>query len=254
MEDKVKAFLESGRLEEYIYGSLDSKSQQEVINYINKYPEINKEYLALQEQLEKVSRQQSIKAPMGTKDQIMESLPDRSVAKITPQSSWPTYLAMLGLAASLLFAWVWKNTHTQLQNEKESYALLASECDEREKQIEAQREQIAFFNSAQTQRFEMQGNQLAPDFKAMVFVNDKKAIVSPYNELNLPKNKCLQLWGDLKGEMIPIAILNDVSIQDYEVNINANFTSLNLTIEEKTADGKGQDHPDVSKLIASIVI
>lgn len=254
MEDKVRAFLESGRLEEYIYGILDTKSEQEVINYIKNYPEVNKEYLTLQKQLETVSIQQSIKAPAGMKDIIMDSLPDKSIPPSVPINSWPRYLAILGLAASLLFVWLWKNTDGQLQKEKESYALLASECDQREKQIEAQREQIAFLHSSETRRFEMQGNQLATDFKAMVFVNGDKAIVSPFNEVNLPKNKCLQLWGDLEGEMIPIAVLNEVNIKDYEVKINPDFESLNITIEEKTADGKGQDHPDVSQLIASLVI
>ena len=254
MEDKVKAFLESGRLEEYIYGALDSKGQQEVIDYIKKYPEVNKEYLILQEQLENVASQQAIKAPTGMKSQIMESLPDKSLPQSMTMNSWPSYLAILGLAASLLFVWLWQNTDSQLQKEKENYALLASECEQREKQIEAQLGQIAFLNSPQTRRFEMQGNQLAADFKAIVFVNEDKAIVSPFTEVNLAKNKCLQLWGDLEGEMIPIAVLNEVSIKDYEVKINPNFTSLNFTIEEKTADGKGQDHPDVSQLIASVTI
>jgi len=122
--------------------------------------------------------------------------------------------------------------------------------------METQSELIAFYNSSQTQRYDMTGNQLAPDFNAMVFVNPtaRKAILTPTQKLSLPEGKCLQLWGDLEGEMIPIAVLNDVNTRDYAVEINPEYTSLNFTIEEKTADGKGKDHPDVSQLIASVLI
>jgi len=256
MEDKVKAFLASGRLEEYIYGTLGDKDQQVVQSYITKYPAVNKEYQALQAQLEKVSRQLSIKAPTGMKAQIMDSLPDKKVSMTSSKTSWAKYAAILGLVTSLVLAWGWKTSNDQLKVEKENFATLAADCDERDKQLKDQRQRIAFLNSEQTQRFELKGNQLAPDFGAMVFVNEAfgKAIVTPYKEITLPSNKCLQLWGDLDGEMIPIAVFDDVSNKDYDLEINPQFTSLNLTIEEKTEDGNGQLHPDVSQLIASVLI
>ena len=252
MEDKVKVFLASGKLEEYIYGSLDANAQEEVLQYIAKYPEVNKEYQTLQAQLEKISRHQAITPPMEMKDQILESLPDKSQST----SPWIKYLSIATLAASFILAWGWINSASNLQIEKKKYETLASECEQRENQIETQRQQIAFLNSEQTQRFEIKGNQLAPEFNVMVFVNEAlgKAIVTPLNELKLPNNKCLQLWGDLEGEMIPIAVINEVEINDIDVAINSKFTSLNFTIEEKTTDGKGQAHPDVSQLIANVII
>ena len=256
MEDKVKAFLASGRLEEYIYGTLGDNDQQEVEKYIKKYPEVNKEYQLLQQQLEKVSRQMSIKAPSGMKSQIMDSLPDKQLPTSTTKISWAKYAAIFGLVTSLLLAWGWKTSNDQLNAEKGNYATLAADCDEREKQIEDQRKRIAFLNSEQTQRYEMSGNDLAPDFKAIVFVNEAfgKAIITPSNKVNLPSNKCVQLWGDLDGEMIPIAVLDDLGSKEYDLTINPQFTSLNMTIEEKTNDGKGKLHPDVSQLISSVLI
>jgi len=256
MEDRVKQFLASGKLEEYVFGILDPKDEQEVLDYIKKYPEVKAEYDVLQDQLETLSVKQSIKAPVGMKAQILDALPDKNVTAVSAQTPWSTYLAVLGLVSTLIFAWAWKNSNDQLAKEKANYATLASDCEEQSKRAEEQADLIAFFNSQQTQRFDMEGNQLAPDFKAMVFVNDAigKAILKPTNNLPLPKNKCLQLWGDLDGEMIPIAVLDNASNNDYELEINPEFTSLNLTIEEKTADGKGQDHPDVSQLISSVLI
>jgi len=256
MEDKVKAFLASGILEEYIYGSLGKKDQEEVSRYMAKYPDVRKEYNVLQEQLEKVSRQQAIKAPVGMKSQILESIPSKVQPSPTATSPWIKYLALLGIITSLLLAWSWNDKNAQLKEEKLNYAQLAEECEQRENRIEAQRQKIAFLNSEQTQRYELKGNQLAPDFNAMVFVNEAfgKAIVSPTQKFTLPNKKCLQLWGDLDGKMIPVAVFNQIIISDFDLDINPNFTSLNLTIEEKTADGKGHDHPDVSQLIASIAI
>ena len=78
--------------------------------------------------------------------------------------------------------------------------------------------------------------------------------MKPIQSFDLPQGKCVQLWGDLDGEMIPIAVIDPIQDEEYDLAINPKFTSLNLTIEDKTADGKGQDHPDVSQLFASIVM
>ena len=258
MEDKIKAFLASGKLEEYIYGSLDQKGEVEVEHYIQNYPDVKREYEVLQDQLEELSMKAARKAPLGMKSQILDSLPDKTVATEVTSStpSWIKYLAFTGVAASLLFAFGWFNANQKWKSEQENFAKVMSDCEEREKQIERQQQQIAFLNSEQTYRYDLEGNTLAPDYKAMVFVNESigKAIFSTLNEAQLPENKCLQLWGDLEGEMIPIAVLSDKESGQYDLNINPEFTSLNLTIEEVTEDGKGQDHPDVSQLIASVTI
>ena len=256
MEDRIKQFLASGKLEEYVLGILDPKDQEEVLKYIKKYPEINAEYQTLQIQLEEVSIKQALKAPEGMKAQIMESLPDKNFPISSTMAPLAKYATVFGLVASLLLAWAWKKSNNALQVEKANYATLAAACDEKDKAMHSQNDLIAFLNSAQTQRYDLLGNQLAPEFKAMVFVNEVygKAILTPSNKLQLPKGKCLQLWGDMDGEMIPIAVLDELGDKDYDLQINPQFTSLNLTIEEKTEDGKGQLHPDVSQLIASVVI
>lgn len=256
MEDRIKEFLASGKLEAYVYGTIDQKDQMEVENYINTYPQVKEEYQVLQDQLENISQQQAIKAPLGMKSKILDSLPNQNANTPVKTISWSKYIAAASLIAAVLFGWNWKNALNQLNAEKGNYAVLASECEEREKQIEDQNTIIAFLNSEQTQRIEMNGNQLAPDFKALVYVNAVfgKAILKPIESPYLPENKCLQLWGDLNGEMVPIAVLDRMSTEDLDLEIKPGFTSLNLTIEEKTADGEGQLHPDVSKLISSIVI
>ncbi len=256
MEDKVKQFLASGKLEEYVLGILDPNDLEEVLRYIKKYPAVNEEYQVLQDQLETLSVQQSVQAPIGMKSKIMESLPDKKIAVKTSKIPWSSFLLALATLAIFVTLWAKKNSDDQLKSITAEYKILASECEERNKQFEKQSELMAFYNSPQTLRYDMEGNQLAPNFKAMVFVNEPigKAMLKPANSLTLPSNKCLQLWGDLNGEMIPIAVLDNVSNEDYDLQINSDFTSLNVTIEEKTQDGKGQLHPDVSQLISSITI
>ncbi len=256
MEDRVKQFLASGKLEEYVFGLLDPKDEGDVLSFIKRYPAVASEYQVLQDQLETLSIKQSIKAPVGLKAQIMDALPDKNVPTSTSSFSWTSLLAAASILAAVLFGWLWNNANQQLNAEKQNYAILVADCEEKTKEMEAQSDLIAFYNSAQTRRYDMTGNQLAPDFNAMVFVNTsaQKAILTPTQELTLPKGKCLQLWGDLEGEMIPIAVLNDVTNREYALEINPEFTSLNFTIEEITADGKGQLHPDVSQLISSVAI
>jgi hypothetical protein len=256
MEDKVKAFLESGKLEAYIYGNLEPKAKEEVRQFINKYPAVKKEYDDLQDQLEKISRRQSKKAPDGLKSEILQSLTEKTPQVVAKMSSLGKYLAITGLAASLLLAWGWFNSQTQIKKEIEKYETLVSECAEKQEQVESQRQQIAFLTSDKTQRVEMRGNQLAPKFNINFFINEEKEklLLTPQKGIQLPNNKCLQLWGDLEGEMIPIAVLDDTGKGEYSLEINPDFASLNITIEERTKDGKGKLHPDVTQLISSISI
>ncbi|MDF1694411.1 MAG: hypothetical protein P1U56_01175 [Saprospiraceae bacterium] len=258
MEDRIKEFLESGKLEEYVYGTIDSNDREEVESYINRFPEVQKEYIELQDQLESISKQQAIRAPIGMKSAILDSLPDKkaNTTSSTKSFSLASYIAAASIIAGCLFAWNWKSMFDQLKVERDNYSVLATECDERDKKIQDQNQLIAFLNSEQTQRFEMQGNELAPDFKALIFVNSVfgKAILKAIDSPSIPADKCLQLWGDLDGEMIPIAVLDQNNIQDINLDINPAFTSLNLTIEKRTEDGKGQLHPDVSQLISSVLI
>ena len=71
--------------------------------------------------------------------------------------------------------------------------------------------------------------------------------------MDLPKGKCLQMWGDLEGEMIPIAVIDNQD-KSYQLDLSSDFASLNLTIEDITDDGLGQTHPDVTQLVSSISI
>lgn len=157
MEDKVREFLDSGKLEEFVFGTLDPKDQREVSDFIEKYPAVNTEYQLLQNQLEIIVKQQAIKAPIGMKAKILESLPQKNLSNTASKLSVLKVIAVVGVISSLILAWGWKNSYYQLQKGKDNYAILASECEKREKMLESNHQLIAFLNADQTQRIKMQG-------------------------------------------------------------------------------------------------
>ena len=164
MEGDVRAFLESGKLEAYIYGSLDEKDRAEVMRYIDQYPEVRQEYLALQDQLEKLSVEQSKKLPTAMKAQIMEALPDKEVSETYSRTNWSRYISVVGIAASLILAMAWYNSNSKLEEARAQYSELQEDCEQRSEELEKQNAQIAYFKSPETQKFELTGKQPGPIF------------------------------------------------------------------------------------------
>jgi len=256
MDDKVKKFLESGLLELYVYGGLEASEEVEVRHMIDNYPEVNGEYQVLQQQLETTSLQQSKSAPTDLKAQILSSISEKEQTKtITKSMSLYQWIAAATVLFGIACLGLFMKANKSLSEANETIAAVKSDCEKRQVKIQNQAELIAFLQSDQTSTYELKGNPNAPTYKAKAYVNlsASQMVLHTSNLEKLPEGKCLQLWGDLEGKMIPIAVL-DQSYSTDILEINPNYESLNLTIEDVTANGNGQDHPDVTQLIANVLI
>ena len=101
----------------------------------------------------------------------------------------------------------------------------------------------------------IKGNTLIPDFQISFFYDKNQEIVHYSTPtIDLPSDKCLQLWGDIEGEMIPLGVLNQTVAGSFTTIVfDSKMESFNVTIEDKL-ENVFQDHPDVSQLVGSISI
>ncbi|KAA3635754.1 MAG: hypothetical protein DWQ02_09365 [Bacteroidetes bacterium] len=259
MNDHIKQFLESGLLEEYVLGVIDSAEIEKVEQFIRDYPEVKAVYEELQENLELLAQKMATTPPPGTKEAILEKIDDEIAGKSTSSSSGtPTWAFAAVIAAIALGVWAimllqQKNDlSNQVETLREEYATLQEDCEDKDRIYAAQQEMWDLIGDPNTARFLLTGNDKAPGLEVIAYWNNEEQ-KSYLNLLSLPQppeGKCYQLWADIDKEMISIDVLPKDAGQIVAIPHKLNAASLNITIEP---DG-GNDHATVEELVASVVI
>jgi anti-sigma-K factor RskA len=202
MDKRIKEFLESGQLESYILGSLSDEENDKIAKMIVDHPEVDKEYIKIQEELESMAMKNAVPPPVELKSKIIEEV--KSIPQtVQPNSSsfWKIGAVILGigLITSGLFA---RKFFTQKQQIQTNYADLLENCQKND-------QFIASLLDENMNKTMIKGNTLIPDFQISFFYDKNQEIVHYSTPtIDLPSDKCLQLWGDIEGEMIPLGVLN----------------------------------------------
>ncbi len=260
MSEDVKQFMETSLLEEYVLGVLDKQDIPTVERYIQISPEVRSCYEEMQAGMERLAKQTSIPVPPSMKGNILKSIDNDINSTTVPQTSgsmnwWgmaASFIA-IGLAAWLFMIHNEKNDlNNQLEDSKNAYATLKKECDTQNQNYVLQEQQWNTLTDAQTQKFVMVGNAKAPELQVVAYQNIQKS--ESYLQLlsypDLPKGKCLKIWADVDGKMIPLDVVPTQPGSIVALPYKKNSTSLNITIESSPT----VDHPDVSQLVANVII
>lgn len=263
-----KEFLESSLLEEYALGLLiETKDIEVTEGFILNSSEVQKEFLALQNNMEKLAQSRSVKVPSYVKDAIVSRIArlDKSESKVIDHpasASAPKSMFVLKIAASVLilissslayYNWdginQFKNQNESLTNQLQE---LQKENDLSKKEFIEIQERFAIIADPGTKKMQLKGNERADDLNIIAYHNTENAN-SYLHVVNIPKapaGKCFQLWGDVEGEMISLGVLTQKNLDFVEINHLALATSLNITMEK----AGGSDHATVTALVASVII
>lgn len=259
MNDHIKQFLESGLLEEYVLGVIDSAEIEKVEQFIRDYPEVKAVYEELQENLEFLAQKVATPPPPGTKETILEKI-DEEIAENTNSTSSNTrtwtnaaFVAAIAFGAWALFLLQQKNDlSNQVETLQKEYATLQEDCEDKDRIYAAQQEMWDLIGDPNTTRLLLTGNDKAPGLEVIAYWNDEEQ-KSYLNLLSLPEppeGKCYQLWADIDKEMVSIDVLPTEAGQVVAIPHKLNAASLNITIEPEG----GNDHATVQALVASAVI
>lgn len=260
MEEKdIQDFLDSGLLEQYVIGATDEEQSEEVVAHINSYPEIKFAYQKLQEELKLYSNLYAKKPPLGIKEQILSDIYSGSKSKEVPTAipfKWLSIAAIfIGLAAITgLFYINGQNNDLQNQLSKSTKELQKLQVDVSYANAAngVLVEELDYLKNSNTQKLVLIGNKKALGLRATAFVNT--AVSKGYIEIeNLPKldeQHDYQLWADVDGEMISLAVLDDNSPKMLNPEIVYGASSLNITIEP----AGGNDHATVENLVAATAL
>lgn len=256
MKMTPEEFLNTGLLEEYVLGLLTDAKADKVQAYIAKHPSIENTYIDMQTTVSNLAKSHGIIPPAQVKSKVMQSIGNSNRIIIPKENNWLKYVTsaiaiILGIISIISYNTI-KSLATELKMEKKAYAELSSDCEKNKEAYETSSRIYAFYKDPNTQSAILKGNEKAPNFELVSHYNktEGQIALNISSGTDLPNNKMLCLWGDVKGEMILIAKL-DPSIQDKIIPFDKNMTSLNVTIEDTQDE---INHPDVSQLIASNAI
>ncbi len=258
MNNEIKTFLESGKLEGYLMGTCCSDDKKKIEHYIETSPEVKKEYLALQEKIDNMAEKLSNNRPNGLKDAVISCLENDSDYRVKSilvkkrkkefYNFIPWVAAMIATIITISYI---QTNHTLYNQNMEVHAqkeMLEHQFISQNEEIEVLKEELAILGHNLSSRILLAGNQLSPNFNTTAFWNNLagKAYLL-INEMDqLDSNKCYQIWADIDGEMVNLGIIPK-SKNSIELKFLKNAKSLNVTIEPKG----GSEHPTVNNIVSS---
>lgn len=260
----LKEIKESGLIEDYVFGNPTDQQVKDINSYIEQYPELKQYIHQLEDLTAQMAAENAIEPPPAWKENIIKQATSdhgtlhsttQEKAKLSQPMSWPKIVAasIIGgiLVGTLMYNKV-NRLEQKLEDSTQQYAQLVMDCQQ-EKEIYANNQQmIDYLQDQHTQLVVLRHDDSDKQNHISIYWNDqqKKAIASIKHLDPLPPNQTYQLWADVAGEMISVALLASDNQTFMDIKHLDNISSLNITIEPKG----GSDHPTISRLILSTAV
>ncbi len=259
-----KNILEKGLLTQYLLGELSQEEELLIEKAIQKDSVLKEKFQQLESDFEQMAMENAITPPVSIRtsleialDKDTENTPISLQKKPAKNAFNP---ARLLVAASLaaVFALTSYLFYTRWQSAQENYTIAKQEQKQLQEELQNLSNEIketqainTILNSKDAIPFILKGNRLAPEARAVAYVNHKNRSVwvNPQALPKLSEEETYQMWADVDGEMINMGLLptdKDLIALTYIDKA----ASLNITIEPKG----GNDHPTVERLISNVYL
>lgn len=242
MEKKLHNFLQSGLIEKYVLGSTTANENLEVEHYISTYPEVEEEYIKLQDNLEIMSKANAVEAPKFILDSVLEEIKDKPVINLsstkqkTPWYSIAASIAAFIFAGSALFLFVHnKALVKENQTVVDEIFDLRNDIKKNNDKLDEVMRQFMKLNNPETEKYVLRGNERAKDLKTVAYINsvDKTSMIDIVELPRLPKDQNYQIWAELQDRMVNLGILNPSNKKLQSIPYLEDALGLSITIEKK---------------------
>jgi len=265
--EEIDIFLEKGLLEQYAIGDCSPDEEREVETMLKSSEELRNEYAEIQFYLEKLASTKAKPLPPQLLDDIQSAIaaeenkagadntPVRSIERKRSFDGWKVAASIaLLLATGLVFFQMQKNNAlqaelNQLSNRQND---LIAQNQAMKAELDGLENHLAFVEHSRTQKYILNTKFKGQEFVLATYWNDfaEKALVDPKEIPSPPEGHCFQLWADVHGEMVPVAIITKEQLQMLEGRFYQEAESLNVTIEE----AGGAEHPNLEQFVTSVEV
>ena len=176
MKEKILNFLETDLLERYLLGDTSTEESLKVERYITLYPEVQKAYTELQENLEVFAKAHALKAPDNLKESILTRIKQEKRQGNTFYK-WAVAASIVAIfSLAITFFFYNQNKGLQEQNSLVNNKIKNLEMDMKV-QLEDLRNQYIVLNNPNTKRLMVNGNKMAKELKAVAYINPVKKTI-----------------------------------------------------------------------------
>lgn len=242
MDKKLQVFINSGLIDKYILGDTSIAEALEVEHYISEYPEIETEYIRLQNNLEILAKSNAVEAPKHMLASILEEVDEKPVISLNASKSrtpWYSFAASFAAIAFALTAFLLYQKNIDLIEENQVVVDeifdLRSDIQENNSKLDNVMLQFMKLNNPETEKYVLRGNSRAKNLKTVAYINsiDKTSMIDVVSLPKLPEEQQYQIWAELQDKMVSLGILdaNDRNLKSIPYMEDA--LGLSITIESK---------------------
>ncbi len=255
---EVRAYIESGILELYVFGTLSESETMEVAQMAEKHPEIQEEILSIEKAVISLSYSMAPYLSSSNYDRIKESLIEKHAPKVVEMKPKSNAMSYMGWAAAVLlmagFAW----QYTQLDSANNQIASVQTENDTLSKELNTVK-----LNQTQTQSMlavvrdqnntvvSLGGQAISPESVAKVYWNQgtKTVYVDAAGLPEPPEGFVYQVWALKLDPLTPtsIGLLDDFKTNDsrlFAVSNASEAEAFGITLEP----AGGSESPTLEQL------
>ena len=257
MTNDENIFLEKGLLEQYALDMCSPDERLEVESMLASSERVRSEYEQIQIGIERLAKSRAVSPPSSLRHAILSDLeeesPVRSIRE-TPSSPNVSWLRTAAVIAAIAAIGMIVKQGMDINKLQSTIAGLESKSDHHEQEnlvlketILDLKERTAFISATGTKKILLEQEQ--SDLQLVAYWNEDResGLLDVSRVPKAPSGKCFQLWADVEGEMMPVAVLRSGGSELQVADFHANAESLNITLE----DLPGADHATVSALVTS---
>ncbi|MBF4983841.1 anti-sigma factor [Nonlabens mediterrranea] len=252
----IEEFLQSGLLDRYVIGDTSDGENIEVENMIAQHPEVQSAYNQLQDELYLYANLNAVTPPEYIKEQLLNKVLPLKEDELHygNHENWLSIAAaIVALLALSGLGYLYQQnsglkqeiveTTTQFENLERDY-----ELNDTQKRILELR--LAFIEAGDTEKYLMRGYIKDEPLRVIAYYNQPagKAQIEIAALPPLEAGQDYQLWADVDGEMVSLAVLNDLKPKTISAEILKKASDLNITIEK----AGGSKQASVENLVSSI--
>lgn len=250
----IEDFLESGLLDRYVISATTDKETEQVEQMIDRYEEVTLAYDNLQEELQLLATMNAVQPPQDLKERVLKASAQTPASTTTTGNNWLSIAAAIVSVIALSGLGYLYVQNTGLKREIvesiNDYEQLEKDYELNDAQKRILEERLIFIEAADTEKYLMRGYIKEEPLRVIAYYNQPagKAQIEIASLPMLDDAYDYQLWADVDGEMVSLAVLNDMKPKIISADILKNASDLNITIE-KTG---GSKHASVENLVSSI--
>ena len=244
MEKKLHTFFQSGLLDKYILEETSTSEGLKVAHYIDTYPEVESEYLRLQDNLEILAKADAIEAPKFILDSIINEVEQEANPVIqmnTLHRRTPWYSIAASIVA-LLFAgasYMMFDQNQKLRNENQVVVDeifdLRSDIAINNQKLDDVMLQFMKLNNPETEKYVFRGNARAKNLKTVAYINavDKTSMIDIVSLPQLGEDQFLEVWAQIEDDFVSLGIIHPSERKMQALPYLENVLGLSIRIGSK---------------------